>query len=134
MSKEEIDTRIEKRLSSDQVIDMYAKGCRDFRFYNLSNSDLSWAILERANLSEAIFKGADLWKADLTEADLNLANLNLADLTEIGQSRYLNFLVFPNKCLVMQPANGKAFKFFFHSDNEKNDFFAFCRDNNIKTP
>ena len=61
-------------------------------------------------------------------------NCNLADLTEIGQSRYLNFLVFPNKCLVMQPANGKAFKFFFHSDNEKDDFFAFCRDNNIKTP
>jgi|TARA_B110000879_G_scaffold171777_1_gene222896 hypothetical protein len=61
-------------------------------------------------------------------------NCNLTDLTEIGQSRYINFLVFPNKCLVLLTANRKAFKFFFHSDNDKNDFFTFCRDNNIKTP
>jgi hypothetical protein len=59
---------------------------------------------------------------------------NLSDLSEIGQSRYINFLVFPNKCLVMQPANKKAFKFFFHSNNDKDDFFNFCAENNIKTP
>ena len=61
-------------------------------------------------------------------------NCKLNELSEIGQSKYINYLVFPNKCLVMQPNGKKAFKFTFHSDNDKNDFLSFCKEHNIKTP
>ena len=61
-------------------------------------------------------------------------NCRLDELSEIGQSKYINYLVFPTKCLVMQPKGKKAFKFNFWSENDKNDFLAFCKENNIKTP
>lgn len=61
-------------------------------------------------------------------------NCDVADLKEIGVSKYFNYLIFPNKCLVMQSGNGNQFKFFFHSDDDKKDFFTFCKNNNIKIP
>ncbi len=55
-------------------------------FINLSNADLRRADLSKANLQYAILKSADLSGADLNGADLNGADLSGADLTHTNLS------------------------------------------------
>lgn len=55
----------------------------------------------------------------------------LSELKKIDQSKYIDFLVFPRKCLVLFLENGKTFKFKFASENDMSDFFIFCKENNI---
>ena len=58
----------------------------DLRFANLSDADLSSADLRFANLSKADLSSADLRFANLSDADLSSANLRKANLSDADLS------------------------------------------------
>jgi hypothetical protein len=77
-------------MDTQELIDRYQVGDRDFRWSDLtradlsnvdlaeadlSGSDMTWANLQEANLRGAILEGADLSMANLTGADLTGTNL-----------------------------------------------------------
>jgi len=64
-----------KVFNSEQLLDAYEKGERDF-----SNSDLKDANLKNADLSNVNFEGANLRWTNLDETDLRGANFKSADL------------------------------------------------------
>ena len=92
----------EQTMSTEELINRYQAGERDFKeiklvqsslsgvdlseadlsIADLAGADLSAADLSGANLSGAILKGANLSGANLTGANLSWADLGMANLTE----------------------------------------------------
>ena len=60
-----------KKITASEILKRYAKGERDFRYWQLAGADLRGADLSGADLS-----GADLSGAILQGADFHMANLS----------------------------------------------------------
>jgi len=86
----------EQTMSTQELINRYQAGERDFKkikltrvdlsgidlsVADLTGADLSEANLSGANLSGTILKGSNLSGADLSGADLSWADLGMANLT-----------------------------------------------------
>jgi hypothetical protein len=73
-----------------EILELHKKwlnGDKDGEKANLSEADLRWADLSKADLSKADLRWADLSKADLSKADLRWADLSKADLSEADLSK-----------------------------------------------
>jgi hypothetical protein len=81
------DPELPTELLAEELLRRYQQGQRNFSGVQLTQADLSWAILDGANLTQADLGCANLQRCNLVGANLTGANLHGADLTEANLVR-----------------------------------------------
>jgi len=73
--------------NTNELLEAYSKGKRDFSFSELRGIDLSWVDLKEVNLRDANLREANLERIDLIGANLDKANLKEANLRSANLSQ-----------------------------------------------
>ncbi|WP_353259080.1 serine/threonine-protein kinase [Prochlorothrix hollandica] len=92
-SGQPVENRLARtRCTAEQVVSNYAKGVRDFAYHELSNLDLSKALLADVNFHDSRLFKTNLQGADLTNTTLSQANFSQCILRDAILARaFMNY-------------------------------------------